>query len=137
VVLRPKVGVVSCSGEACVEGTLSRVATRLVLEDLRSENTVTICLPLFLAGGEGERMFATHFPTIAVDGCKKRCGKIAIEKYSGKTADTLVVTELLEKWEIPRPTSRRALDEKGIKVALRVAQEIAGRIDVIFEKWGE
>ncbi len=136
-VFHPKVGVVSCSGEACVEGTISRVATRLVLEDLRSENTVTICLPLFLAGGEDERMFAMHFPTIAVDGCEKRCGKIAIEKYSGKTVDAIVVSEILEKGEIPRPTSRRTLDEKGIEVALRVAREIAERIDKIFEKWGE
>ncbi len=45
-----KIGVVSCSGEGCVEGTVSRIATRLVLERLRPGNTVTICLPLFLAG---------------------------------------------------------------------------------------
>jgi len=40
-----KVGIISCSGEACVEGTISRIATRLVLEKLRPEETVTICLP--------------------------------------------------------------------------------------------
>ena len=127
----------SCSGEACVEGTISRIATRMVLEDLRSENTVTICLPLFLAGGEGERIFATHFPTIAVDGCEKKCAKIAVEKFSGKTADAIVVTEMLKKWENSRPNSRRKLDEKGIEVSLRVAQEIATKIDKIFENWGE
>ena len=42
-------------------------------EDLRPAETVTICLPLFLAGGEGDRAFAKFYPTIAVDGCEKRC----------------------------------------------------------------
>ncbi len=47
-----KVGIISCSGEAIPEGTISRLATRRVLESLRPGITVTICLPLFLAGEE-------------------------------------------------------------------------------------
>jgi hypothetical protein len=53
-----KVGLVSCSGEEMAEGTITRLATLKVLESLRPEATVTICLPLFLAGGEGDRAFA-------------------------------------------------------------------------------
>jgi len=128
----PKIGVVSCSGEGCVEGTISRIATRLVMEKLRSDNTVTICLPLFLAGEEGERMFAKYFPTIAVDGCDKKCAKKAIEKYSGKTADSIVVSELLKKWNMKEPKSRRELDEEGVKTALKVAEHIAASMDQIF-----
>ncbi|WP_342455600.1 hypothetical protein [Caloramator sp. Dgby_cultured_2] len=51
-----KVGIVSCSGEECLGGTISRLATRKVLEKLRMGETVTICLPLFIAGGEEERL---------------------------------------------------------------------------------
>ena len=127
-----KIGVVSCSGEGCVEGTLSRVATRLVLERLRPDNTVTICLPLFLTGEKGERMFAKYFPTIAVDGCEKKCAEKAIEKYSGKTAHSIVVIDLLNKWNVEKPESRRNLDEKGLKVATRIADEIAAVIDDLF-----
>jgi uncharacterized metal-binding protein len=126
-----RIGVVSCSGESCAEGTVSRIATRLVLERLRPGVTVTICLPLFLSGKGGERMFARSFPTIAVDGCEKRCAKKAIEKYSGKTARCLVVTDLLRKWDMPRPGSRRVLDEKGLKAASKVADEIVSTIDDI------
>lgn len=128
----PKIGVVSCSGEGCVEGTISRIATRLVLEKLRPDNTVTICLPLFLAGEEGERMFAKYVPTIAVDGCEKRCAKKAIEKYSGKTADSIVVTDLLKMWNIEESKSRRELDEEGVKTASKVAEHIAASMDQIF-----
>lgn len=128
----PKIGVVSCSGEGCVEGTISRIATRLVLERLRPDNTVTICLPLFLAGEEGERMFAKYFPTIAVDGCEKKCAKNAIEKYSGKTAHSIVVADLLKKWSVEKPKSRRELDEEGVNVATKVAEEIAAATDDLF-----
>jgi uncharacterized metal-binding protein len=128
----PKAGVVSCSGEGCVQGTISRIATRLVLEKLRPDNTVTICLPLFLAGEGGERMFAKYFPTIAVDGCEKRCAKKAIEKYSGKTASSIVVDDLLKEWGLPEPQSRRELNEEGVKVASRVAEKIVEAMDEAF-----
>ena len=50
-----KVGVISCSGEECLGGTISRLATRKVLEELTFIDTVTLCLPLYLAGGKEER----------------------------------------------------------------------------------
>src|SRR4030042_3977875 len=125
----PKIGVVSCSGECCVEGTISRIATRFVLEKLRPDNTVTICLPLFSIGEQGERMFAQYFPTIAVDGCEKKCAKKAIEKYSGKTACSIVVSDLLKKWDVKKPSPRSKLNKKGLEVASKVADEIATTMD--------
>ncbi len=47
---KKKVGLIACGGEELAEGTLSRVAIRLVLEKYRPDDTVTLCLPLFLAG---------------------------------------------------------------------------------------
>ena len=128
----PKIGVVSCSGECCVEGTISRIATRFVLEKLRPDNTVTICLPLFSIGEQGERMFAQYFPTIAVDGCEKKCAKKAIEKYSGKTACSIVVSDLLKKWDVKKPSPRSKLNKKGLEVASKVADEIATTMDTLF-----
>ena len=113
----PKIGVVSCSGECCVEGTISRIATRFVLEKLRPDNTVTICLPLFSIGEQGERMFAKYFPTIAVEGCEKKCAEHAIEKYSEKTARSIVVSDLLKKWDVKNTGSRRELNDEGKKAA--------------------
>ena len=49
-----KVGIIACSGEEIAAGTISRLATRRVLELLRPQSTVTLCLPLFLAGEEQE-----------------------------------------------------------------------------------
>ena len=64
-----QVGVLSCSGEEFLGGTLVRLATRKVMEELRPGKVVTLCLPLYIAGGEEEREFAKNYPVIAVDGC--------------------------------------------------------------------
>jgi uncharacterized metal-binding protein len=122
--IKSKTGIVSCSGECCSLGTLSRVATRLILEEVKPNNSVTICLPLFLAGGEEEREFAKVFPTISIDGCSKECAKQAIEKYSGNTAASVVVEDMLKDWKVKPPRSRRELDDEGFQTAHRIAEEI-------------
>jgi len=129
-----KVGIISCSGEACVEGTISRVATRLVLEKLRPEETVTICLPLFLAGGKEERAFAKYYPTITVDGCDKLCAKTATERYSGKPASSIVITDLTRNPGCSR-SGRRKLDGGGLALAEKAAERIAKEVDQVLDHW--
>ena len=131
--IKPKIGVVSCSGECCSLGTVSRIATRMVLEDLAFGETVTLCLPLFLAGDSGERMFAEKFPTVSVDGCHKLCAKKAIEKHSGKTSASVDVEALLDSWGEKPPASRRELNIKDQAQSYRVAQEIARVIEAVKE----
>jgi len=124
-----KVGLISCSGEEISQGTLSRAAVRLVLEKLRPLQTVTICLPLFLAGDGGERGFAKRYPTIAVDGCAKRCAQKGTEKYSGKVDDVIVIDDILEEMSEKAPASRRDFTEKDWELAEKVAGVIAQRVD--------
>src|SRR5512135_2291953 len=92
---KKKVGIVSCSGEELPEGTVSRLATLKAMNELRSGDTVTICLPLFLAGGEGDRAFAKFYPTIAVDACELRCAARGTAMYSGKPAASIVVRDVI------------------------------------------
>ena len=128
-----KIGIVSCSGEAIPEGTLSRVACRKVLDELRPAETVTICLPLFIAGGPEEREFASKYPTITVDGCEKRCAQKSTEKLSGKPSKSLLVPEILEKHGIAKPTSLRNLTPEEKAAAQVVAEEIARAVDEVLE----
>ena len=131
--IKPKVGVVSCSGECCGLGTLSRVATRFVLEELRPNQTVTICLPLFLAGETQEHGFAKEHPTIVVDGCGKLCAKKAVAKYSKEPAEAIEVEAILKEWEVKPPKDRRVLDEQDVENAKRLAVLLSKRVDAIQE----
>ena len=110
---KKKVGIVACSGEELAEGTVTRLAALKVLEQLRPADTVTICLPLFLAGGEGDRAFARFYPTIAIDGCDKRCAARATEMYSGKPAASVVVTDLVAERGLGKPEGPRRLNAAG------------------------
>src|SRR5512137_619447 len=117
-----KAGIIACSGEELPEGTVSRLAALKVLQELRPQDTVTICLPLFLAGGAGDRAFARFHPTITVDGCELRCAARATEMYSGKPAASIVVNDLVAERGLERPEGRRRLNESG-KQAVEIMAE--------------
>ena len=133
---RKKVGLISCSGEELPEGTVTRRAVRKVLETLRPDDTVTLCLPLFLAGGEGERSFARFYPTIAVDGCDKRCAARATEKYSARPAVSIVVSETAKAADCHDIGTARRLNEAGMRLADSVAGLIAEETDKLLKKAG-
>jgi uncharacterized metal-binding protein len=127
-----KIGVVSCSGEDCLGGTISRLATRKMLDEVRPDKTVTICLPLFLAGGQEERMFAKTFPTIAVDGCNKACAKRATEKYSGKVNGIILVSDIIGNAVAESSAlSTRDLTAEHQEMIDKVAAEITKQFDAI------
>jgi len=92
-------------------------------------DTTTICLPLYIAGGEGDRLFAKNYPTITVDGCEKLCAKKATEKFSGKVSHSINVKDFIKEGE--KPVNRRNLNDKEKEIADRVAEEIEKNVDRI------
>jgi hypothetical protein len=126
-----KVGVISCSGEEIAEGTVARQAVRRVLDALRPQHTVTLCLPLFLAGEEGERRFAREHPTITVDGCSKLCAKRGTEKYSGRVSASLVVSDILGDRAKACHRSTRDADKNDEAAVWLVAERIAAEVDAL------
>ncbi len=138
--MKKKVGIIACSGENLLEGTLSRAAARIVVEKLRPNNTIILCQPLFAAGGlerhggQDERDFAKNHPTITIEGCKEECSKIAVERYSGPVAATIRVDEIMEAHFELNPESREDLGENGMKLAEIVAEEIAKKVDEYFRR---
>ena len=131
-----KVGIVACSGEEMAEGTVARQAALRVLEGLRPGSTVTICLPLFLAGGEGDRAFARFYPTVAIDGCEKRCAAVATEMHSGKPAAGVVVKEVVSERGLGPVEGRRRLNEAGLSAVAAVAEQVAEEVDSLLKvRW--
>ncbi|MCE5314461.1 MAG: putative zinc-binding protein [Armatimonadota bacterium] len=129
-----KVGIISCSGEEIPEGTISRLATRRVLELMRPDNTVTICLPLFLAGNQAEQEFAKKHPTITVDGCDKLCAKKGTEKHSGPVSAALIVSDILNGDCACCARSAKDRTESDKAAIWTVSEEIAKAVDSIIAK---
>lgn len=131
-----KVGIIACSGEELAAGTVTRQAALRVLETRRPQETVTICLPLFVAGGEGDRAFARYYPTVAVDGCSLRCAARATERYSGAPAASIVVSDLPGSEALLSPSTRRRLDEDGWLAVEMVAAQVEAAVDqLLAEQW--
>ncbi len=128
---QPKVGIVACSGEELAEGTVTRLAALKVLHELRRRETVTICLPLFLAGGEGDRAFAKFHPTITVDGCDRKCAAHGTETYSGKPAASIVVSQLAVEHGIGEIQGRRCLNQAGQRAVALTADRLAALVDQV------
>lgn len=123
-----KVGIIACSGEELPEGLVSRQAALRVLQELQPAKTVTLCLPLFLAGGERDRAFARLYPTIAIDGCDLRCAYRATEKYSAKPAEGIVVTQFAAEHGLGKIEGLRRLNAEGQAAVDQIAGVLSTRI---------
>lgn len=136
--MKMKVGIIACSGEDLIGGTLSRLAARIVVEKLRPQNTIILCQPLFMAGGlerysgHEERDFAKNHPTITIEGCEEECAKFAVDKYSGQSTATINVQEIIDAYPELKPESREDLGEDGLKLAHLIAEEIAKKVDELY-----
>lgn len=126
-----KVGIVACSGEELAEGTVARLAALKVLHETRPGKTVTICLPLFLAGGEGDRAFARFHPTITIDGCDLRCAARGTEMYSGKPTASIVVNDLVADCGLGKIEGRRQLNAAGKQAVELAAERLTELVDEV------
>jgi len=128
-----RIGVIACCGEDLPEGTLTRAIVRILMEEIKPDETATICLPLFLAGDEQERTFAQRFPTLTLDGCEKRCAQIGTEKYSHPVARGLIIPDILRKLHLEMRGTREQFD---LDLARAVAIEVAKGMDRLKKKGG-
>lgn len=131
---KPKIGLISCSGEACKGGKVSRTATLEVLHHLKPDDTVTICLPLFLAGDESEREFAKHFPTVTVDGCGKLCAAKSTARYSSEPAVKINLQDYVE--DACSAANDNWDAEERSDIIERIANDIAEHVKRLREEWG-
>jgi uncharacterized metal-binding protein len=131
--MKPKIGLISCSGEGLSEGMVSRVATRRILEE--RDDVVTICLPLFLAGGQEERDFAKNNPCITVDGCDRVCAAKGVKMY-GKVhpKSSIVISEIMENGKHSRPKSKSRIESEDEKLVQETMIIINKEVDRVKEE---
>jgi uncharacterized metal-binding protein len=131
--VKPKIGLISCSGEGLSEGLISRVATRRILEE--RDDVVTICLPLFIAGGQEERDFARDNPCITVDGCSKMCAARGVKMY-GKVQpkSSIIISEIVEKDRHLKPKSKNKIEPEDEKLVHDTMKAITKEIEKVQEK---
>lgn len=129
--LNKEVGVLSCSGEECLGGAMARLATRKVMGKYPNQ-IVTLCLPLYVAGGQEEREFAKEYPVLTVEGCAECCARKATLKYSGEVKDTLIISDIVgNEVALSKNISLRKLTNDHYKMIDNIANEIEKKVNFI------
>ena len=129
-----KVVIVPCSGIGKSLGTVGRVATYKVIEQMKPEETRTVCLALLTMGDDDALKLVRENPCIAVDGCPAQCSKKNIEASMGKLAHNIVVTDVLRKNRSLKPDGVIELNDQGDKLAEIIARVLSEKVDEILHK---
>ena len=121
--------IIPCSGIGKPFGSISREATYCVVEDLKKEETDTLCLSLLVMGdGDAIRSVKSH-RCIAVDGCPNECSKKNLELLDAKLVANYRVVDILRDYRHLKPRAITFLDEDGRKLARILAEKITSKID--------
>ena len=131
--MNDKVMVIPCSGIGRVFGSVGREAAYLVVDELRPDQTETVCLSLLVMGDEEARARVKAHPTIAIDGCPKACAQKNIELAGGKVGATVPVLSVYKQHRELKSEAITVLDEKGRLLARLVAEEVSEAVDQLLE----
>jgi len=126
-----KVLIIPCSGIGKAFGSVGREAAYMVMEELRPDETDTVCLSLLTLGDEdGQRQVREH-KTITIDGCPQACARINVEQAGGTPAATFRVFDVFRAHKELRVRQVSDIGENGRQLAKILAEEIAAKVDTL------
>ena len=124
-----RVLIVPCSGIGKAFGSVGREATYLVVEELRPDDTATVCLSLLTMGDEESQQRVRQQRSIAIDGCPKACARVNIEHAGAVPAATFRVFDVFRAHKELRVQQVSDIGENGRQMARILAEEVAARVD--------
>ena len=126
-----KVLVIPCSGIGKAFGSVGREAMYMVVEELRSEETETICLSLLTLGDEEAKDRVRSHPVITIDGCPKGCAEMNVKSVGGRSAANFRVVDTYREHPELKVKSVLHLGEAGRKLACILARKVAAQVDAL------
>jgi uncharacterized metal-binding protein len=130
---RKKVIVVPCSGIGKSFGTVARQAAYEVVEGMRPEDTDVVALSLLVLGDEETRETVRENPCLTIDGCKLLCASKNVQQSGGWRAGEFNVLDTFKKHRELKPQGVIELNEAGLELARRLAEEVAAKADELVE----
>jgi len=124
-----RVLIVPCSGIGKAFGSVGREAAYVVLEELRPEDTDTVCLARLTLDDEESRRLVREHQTIAIDGCPNACARISIEQAGGTPTATFRVFDVFRAHKELRVQQVSDIGDNGRQMARILAEGIAAKVD--------
>ena len=123
-----KVAIVACTGMGKTLGTVARQVAYKVVDELRPEKTVLICIPSLTAGVGEHKSLLQRYPCIILDGCVERCATKIISKNKGMMRAKVFLPQMIAKYGL-KPQSRTDIGEEGETLVAKIADEVAVLVD--------
>jgi uncharacterized metal-binding protein len=123
-----KVAIVACTGMGKALGTIARQVAFKVVDELRPEKTVLICIPSLTAGVGEYAGLLQRYPSIILDGCVERCATKIASKNKSMMRGKVFMPQMIAKYGL-KPQSRTDLGADGEKLVAKVAEEVAAMVD--------
>ena len=126
-----KVAVLGCSGIGRLVSTIVRQAVYMLQQD-RPDNVILVSSGS-LTGDVPEALdTARKYPLIVIDGCRPRCASAIAAGKGIEPAATIWVADVVARHKMSLAgENRKALGEKGMALARKIADETLEKIDLI------
>jgi len=128
-----KVAIVACAGMDKPLGSVARACAFKVVEVLKPEDSVLVCIPPLVAGVKPHSEWIKEYPIITIDGCPERCATKIVAKMGGKIRGRVFIPQSVQRHEL-RPKFSADIGLDGEKLAEKIADETALLIDKILRK---
>lgn len=126
-----KVAVLACSGIGRLVSTIVRRAAYLVKQE--RPDSVVLVSSGSLTGDVPEALEAARrYPLLVIDGCRPRCATALARGKGIEPAGSIWVAEVVARHKLSLAgEDRKALGEKGMAVARKLADEALEKIDLL------
>ncbi|MCZ2856130.1 MAG: hypothetical protein O2U62_03450 [Candidatus Bathyarchaeota archaeon] len=128
-----KVAVVACAGMDKPLGSVARACAFKVVEELKPEDSVLVCILPLIAGVKPHSEWIKKYPIITIDGCAERCATKMTAKNGGKIRGRIFIPQSVQKHGL-KPKTSADIGPEGEKLAKKIADETAFLIDKILRK---
>lgn len=128
-----KVAIISCAGMDKALGSVARACTLKVVERLRPNETVLICIPPLVADVKPYSELIKKYPVILIDGCAERCATKIAAKNGAKIRGRIFIPQSVQKHNL-KPNTASDIGPEGENLAEKIAEEIAVQVDKLLGK---
>ena len=128
-----KVAIISCAGMDKALGSVARACALKVVERLRPNETVLICIPPLVADVKPYSELIKKYPVILIDGCAERCATKIATKNGAKMRGRVFIPQSVQKYGL-KPNTASDIGPEGEELAEKIAEEIAVQIDKLLGK---
>ena len=129
-----KVKVVPCSGIGKVYGLMAREAALNVTNELKPDQTETVCLAHIVTGDADAKEKIEGYSCITIDGCPKLCAAKSVELSGGIVKAQYRTVDEMKTHRGVDPGTATALSEDGWKIIDELCEKICENVDEILKE---